>query len=483
MYLYNSATHKKEEFKTHTPGHVEMYTCGPTVYHFAHIGNLRSYIMEDVLEKYLRYAGYDVNRVMNITDVGHLTSDADEGEDKMLKGAKREHKTVMEIAKFYTDAFFSDCAKLNIKTPDVVEPATNCIDDYIRIISKLMDTGYAYFAGGNVYFDTSKLEKYYVFNDFNEEDLAVGVREGVEEDSNKRNKNDFVLWFTKSKFEDQALKWDSPWGVGYPGWHIECSGISMKHLGEDLDIHCGGIDNAFPHHTNEIAQSEAYLGHKWCNYWMHVLHLNTNDGKMSKSKGEFLTVSLLEEKGYDPLAYRLFCLQSHYRKSLVFSWENLDNAQVAYNKLVAKVAALKPGDGDVDNEALSALRQKFTAALDNDLNSSLAVTALYDVLKAKTNDAPKLAAIADFDKVLSLDLIAKADKKREELKKQAVTAGQFTIVSESGESDPQVEALIQARQDAKKAKNFAEADRIRDELKANGIELTDIPHGAKWKRI
>ena len=420
---------------------------------------------------------------MNITDVGHLTSDADEGEDKMLKGAKREHKTVMEIARFYTDAFFSDCAKLNIKTPDVVEPATNCIDDYIRIISKLMDTGYAYFAGGNVYFDTSKLEKYYVFNDFNEEDLAVGVREGVEEDSNKRNKNDFVLWFTKSKFEDQALKWDSPWGVGYPGWHIECSGISMKHLGEDLDIHCGGIDNAFPHHTNEIAQSEAYLGHKWCNYWMHVLHLNTNSGKMSKSKGEFLTVSLLEEKGYDPLAYRLFCLQSHYRKSLVFSWENLDNAQVAYNKLVAKVAALKPGDGDVDNEALSALRQKFTDALDNDLNSSLAVTALYDVLKAKTNDATKLAAIADFDKVLSLDLIAKADKKREELKKQAVAAGQFTIVSESGESDPQVEALIQARQDAKKAKNFAEADRIRDQLKASGIELTDIPHGAKWKRI
>ena len=483
MKLYNSATRTKEEFVPNHPDIVKMYTCGPTVYHFAHIGNLRSYIMEDVLEKYLRYAGYDVNRVMNITDVGHLTSDADEGEDKMLKGAKREHKTVMEIAQFYTDAFFEDCRKLNIKRPDIVQPATGLIDDYIKIITKLLDTGYAYQAGGNIYFDTSKLERYYIFNDHNEEDLAVGVREGVEEDTNKRNKNDFVLWFTKSKFEDQALKWDSPWGVGYPGWHIECSGISMKHLGEDLDIHCGGIDNAFPHHTNEIAQSEAYLGHKWCNYWMHVLHLNTNDGKMSKSKGEFLTVSLLEEKGYDPLAYRLFCLQSHYRKSLVFSWENLDNAQVAYNKLIAKVAALKPGDGDVDNEALSALRQKFTAALDNDLNSSLAVTALYDVLKAKTNDETKLAAIADFDKVLSLDLIAKADKKREELKKQAVTAGQFTIVSESGESDPQVEALIQARQDAKKAKNFAEADRIRDELKAAGIELTDIPHGAKWKRI
>ena len=483
MKLYNSLTRTREDFVPNHPDIVKMYTCGPTVYHFAHIGNLRSYIMEDILDRYLRYSGYNLKRVMNITDVGHLTSDADEGEDKMLKGAKREHKTVMEIAQFYTDAFFSDCEKLGIRTPDVVEPATHCIDEYIKIISKLMDTGYAYFAGGNVYFDTSKLERYYVFNDFNAEDLDVGVREGVEEDTNKHNKNDFVLWFTKSKFEDQALKWDSPWGVGYPGWHIECSGISMKHLGEDLDIHCGGIDNAFPHHTNEIAQSESYLGHKWCNYWMHVLHLNTNSGKMSKSSGEFLTVSLLEEKGYDPRAYRLFCLQSHYRKSLVFTWENLDNAQLAYNKLVARIAALKPDDGAIDAEAIDALKAKFTAALDNDLNTSLAVTALYDVLKAKTNDATKLAAIADFDRVLSLDLIAKADKKREELKKQTVTAGDFTIVSESDETDAEVEAMIQKRQDAKKSKNFAEADRIRDELKAQGIELTDIPHGVKWKRI
>ena len=483
MYLYNSASHKKELFVPNHPDIVKMYTCGPTVYHFAHIGNLRSYIMEDVLEKYLRYAGYNVKRVMNITDVGHLTSDADEGEDKMLKGARREHKTVMEIAQYYTDAFFSECAKLNIKTPDVVEPATNCIDEYIKIISKLMDTGYAYFAGGNVYFDTSKLENYYVFNDFNAEDLDVGVREGVEEDTNKRSKNDFVLWFTKSKFEDQALKWDSPWGVGYPGWHIECSGISMKHLGEDLDIHCGGIDNAFPHHTNEIAQSEAYLGHKWCNYWMHVLHLNTTNGKMSKSKGEFLTVSLLEEKGYDPLAYRLFCLQSHYRKSLVFSWENLDNAQVSYNKLIAKIAALKPGDGEVDQAVVEQLRQKFKAGLDNDLNTSLAVTALYDVLKAKTNEETKLYALGDFDKVLGLSLLKKANVEREKLKKQAVTAGEFTIISESGEADAEVEAKIRARQDAKKAKNFAEADRIRDELKAAGVEVTDIPHGARWKRI
>ena len=470
MKLYNSATRTKEEFVPNHPDIVKMYTCGPTVYHYAHIGNLRSYIMEDILEKYLRYLGYNVKRVMNITDVGHLSSDADTGEDKMLKGARREHKTVMEIAKFYTDAFFDDCAKLNIKTPDVVEPATNCIDEYIKIISRLMDTGYAYFAGGNVYFDTSKLEKYYVFNDFDADDLDVGVREGVEEDTNKRNKNDFVLWFTKSKFEDQALKWDSPWGVGYPGWHIECSGISMKHLGEDLDIHCGGIDNAFPHHTNEIAQSESYLGHKWCNYWMHVHHLNTTSGKMSKSSGEFLTVSLLQEKGYDPLAYRFCCLQSPYRKNLVFSWENLDNAESAYEKLIARIAALKPGDGEVDEAVLAELKGRFTEALDNDLNTSLAVTALYDALKAKANDATKLAAVADFDRVLSLGLIGKADGLRQK------------NAEPEEEHDERIEGLLAERAAAKKAKNYAEADRIRDMLAAEGITIIDTPQGAKWKR-
>ncbi len=484
MYLYNSATHKKEEFKTHTPGHVEMYTCGPTVYHFAHIGNLRSYIMEDVLEKYLRYAGYDVNRVMNITDVGHLTSDADEGEDKMLKGARREHKTVMEIAQYYTDAFFSDCQKLNIKRPDVVQPATGLIDDYIKIISRLLEKGYAYVAGGNVYFDTSKLEHYYIFNDHNEEDLVVGVREGVEEDTNKRNRNDFVLWFTKSKFEDQALKWDSPWGVGYPGWHIECSGISMKYNGEYLDLHCGGVDNAFPHHTNEIAQSESYLGHPWCLQWCHVAHLNTSHGKMSKSKGEFLTVSLLEEKGYDPLAYRFFCLQSHYRKSLVFTWENLDNAVAAYNKLIAKIANIKD-EGGVDEAVRSEYRAKFMKEMDNDLNTAMGVTALYDVLKAKTTGATKLAIIGDYDTVLSLDLLKKAEAERETKEKAAAqqSTGGFTVVSEDGTADEGIENLIRQRAEAKKAKNFTEADRIRDELKAQGVEVTDMPGGAKWKRV
>lgn len=466
MKLYNTLTRKKDDFIPRFEGKVSMYTCGPTVYHYAHIGNLRSYIMEDVLEKYFRYVGYDVKRVMNITDVGHLTSDGDTGDDKMLKGAKREHKSVMEIAEFYTKAFFEDCKKLRIKTPDVVMPATSCIDEFIRVIGVLIDKGYAYTAGGNVYFDTSKLEKYYVFNDFKEEDLAVGVREGVEEDSNKRNKADFALWFTKSKFDDQELKWESPWGVGYPGWHIECSCISMKNLGEYLDIHCGGIDNAFPHHTNEIAQSEAYLGHEWCNYWFHVHHLNTEGGKMSKSKGEFLTVSLLEEKGYDPLVYRFFCLQSHYRKSLVFSWENLDNAKLAYEKLAAKIAGILDGSGDIDAEKSAELKKKFTDAMDNDLNTALAVTAVYDVLKADISNAAKLALIKDFDTVLSLGLVEAAEK--------------ASAKADTEEALPEeVAALAEQRKAARKEKNFALADELRDKITALGYVITETREGTK----
>lgn len=483
MKLYNSLSHRKEEFISNEPGKVKMYTCGPTVYHFAHIGNLRSYIMEDVLEKYLRYSGYDVTRVMNITDVGHLSSDADTGEDKMLKGARREHKTVMEIAQYYTDAFFSDCAKLNIKTPDVVQPATGCIDEFIKVISHLLETGYAYSAGGNIYFDTSKLDHYYVFQDFDQEDLAVGVREDVEADTNKHNKADFVLWFTKSKFEDQALKWDSPWGVGYPGWHIECSCISMKYLGEYLDIHCGGIDNAFPHHTNEIAQSEAYLGHKWCNYWFHVRHLNTSSGKMSKSSGKFLTVSLLEEKGYDPLVYRFFCLQSHYRKELLFSYENLDNAAKAYKKLIDRVAALDPEDkSKIDENASKVLCEKFASVLDNDINTSLAVTVLYDVLKYSTNDNTKLTLLDKFDSVLGLGLISKAQDVRRAKANQSSTNTSIPNKDIVGEGDPEIDALVALRQKARTEKNWTEADRIRDELSAKGISIIDTKDGVRWTR-
>lgn len=299
MKLYNTLTRGIDEFIPYEEGKIKMYTCGPTVYHFAHIGNLRTYIMEDVLEKSFKFLGFKVDRVMNITDVGHLSSDADTGEDKMLKGAKRENKSVMDIAQFYTDAFFRDCKKLNIDKPSVVVPATSLIDSYIEMIKVLLDKGFAYKSGDNIYFDTSRLDDYYVLTNHSSDLLMTGVRDDVSLDENKRNKTDFVLWFTKSKFENQELKWDSPWGLGYPGWHIECSAIALKYLGEYLDIHCGGVDNIFPHHTNEIAQTESYVGHKWCKFWFHVEHLNDEDGKMSKSKGDFLTLSLLEEKGYN----------------------------------------------------------------------------------------------------------------------------------------------------------------------------------------
>ena len=468
MLLYNTLTRTRDELVPHEDGKIRMYTCGPTVYHFAHIGNLRTYMMEDVLEKALRYLGYDVTRAMNITDVGHLTSDADEGEDKMVKGAKREHKTVLEIAKQYTDAFFADCEKLHIKKPDVVVPATSEVSEFIRVIERLIETGYAYEAGGNIYFDTSKPKQYNVFHDFGEEDLEEGVREGVGVDSNKRNKTDFVLWFTKSKFEDQELKWESPFGLGYPGWHIECSCISMKYLGEYLDLHCGGVDNIFPHHTNEIAQSEAYLGHPWCGAWFHVAHLNTASGKMSKSKGEFLTLSLLESKGYDPRAYRFFCLQSHYRKSLVFTYENLDNAALAYAKLIEKIA--RTGDeGDYDEAGAAPYLAAFRAALENDLNTSLAVTALYDVLKSSLNGKTKRTLVAEFDRVLSLDLLSAAEKLNEK--------------SEAPSDDPrraEIERMIAARAEAKKRKDYAEADRIRAELSAMGVTLTDTKDGTTY---
>lgn len=468
LQMYNTLTKKVEQFIPNKDGKVAMYTCGPTVYHYAHIGNLRSYIMEDLLEKTLRYIGYDVKRVMNITDVGHLSSDADTGEDKMLKGAKREHKSVMEIAKFYTDAFFSDCGKLNIKTPDVVEPATNCIEDFIRVIESLLEKGYAYESGGNIYFDTSKLKEYYVFSNQSEKELLVGVRDDVDEDQNKRNKSDFVLWFTKSKFDDQELKWESPWGVGYPGWHIECSCISMKHLGEYMDIHCGGVDNIFPHHTNEVAQSEAYLGHKWCNYWFHVHHLNDKSGKMSKSKGDFLTVSLLESKDYDPIVYRLFCLQSHYRKPLEFSYENLDNMVAAYDKLVKKIGSLQK-DGEVDQAKFAEYREQFEAALCNDLNSSMAITVLYDMLKEDMSDATKYALAESFDEVLSLNLTTAHAAKEAD---NGVDA----------ELESYILAKIEERKAAKKEKDFAKADAIRSELLEKGIVLEDTREGVKWKK-
>lgn len=464
MKLYNTLTRQVEEFIPHEEVVVRMYTCGPTVYHFAHIGNLRTYIFEDILEKGLRYLGYDVKRVMNITDVGHLTSDGDTGEDKMAKGAAREGKTVYEIAKFYTDAFFDDCNKLNIRKPSIVEPASHHINTYIKMITKMLEDGYAYIANGNVYFDISKAKDYYQLSGKNPADLMIGVRDTVEEDKSKKNPADFVLWFTDSKFGNQDMRWDSPWGLGYPGWHIECSGISGKYLGEYLDIHCGGVDNVFPHHTNEIAQSEAYFGHKWCNYWVHGEHLNDKSGKMSKSKGEFLTVSLLQEKGYHPLSYRYFCLGSHYRKVLEFSYEALEQAETAYKKLKNLISKLDRTP-DLHEDKIDYYQDKFKEAISNDLNTSSMLTLVYDVLKDdELTDFTKLYLIDDFDKVLSLNLIEEEQEVDSEL-------------------DSYILEKIEERNQAKKDKNYELADSIRDELLNQGIRLVDSREGTTYEKI
>ena len=461
MRIYNTLSKKIDEFIPWNKDKVTMYTCGPTVYHDQHIGNMRNYIGHDILEKTLRYLGYNVIRCMNITDVGHLSSDSDTGEDKMVKSAKEQHKGVLEIAKYYTDIFFDDFKKLNIKRPDIVSPATENIDEYIKIITKLIDTGYAYLAGGNVYFDTSKLDNYYVLTNQETEDLIGGVRDTVEVDTNKKNKADFVLWFTKSKFDDQDLKWESPWGLGYPGWHIECSGISLKYLGEHLDIHGGGVDNIFPHHTNEIAQSESYLGHKWCNYWFHNEHLMDASGKMSKSKGATLTVSVLEEKGYNPLSFRFLCLQSHFRKQLVFSYESLDTAENAYKKLLNKIKTIKKDDSEVSKKDFDKYNNEFKKALEDNLNTSNALTVLYDVLKSDINNNTKLALIESFDKVLSLDLLKEDDI--------------------DSELDKYVKEMIEKRKEAKANKDFALADSIRDELISKGIVLKDTREGTTYE--
>ncbi|MDY6072187.1 MAG: cysteine--tRNA ligase [Bacilli bacterium] len=461
LKIYNTLSHSEEEFIPWNGKVVNMYTCGPTVYHFAHIGNLRTYIMEDILERTLRYLGYNVKRCMNITDVGHLSSDSDTGNDKMVTAAQKEHKTVLEIAKYYTDIFFEDFKKLNIIKPEIVSPATENIDEYIKIIQKLLDTGYAYEAGGNVYFDTSKLKQYYVLTNHTEEELLDGVRDTVEVDNNKKNKADFVLWFTKSKFDSQDLKWESPFGLGYPGWHIECSGISIKYLGEQLDIHCGGVDNIFPHHTNEIAQSESFLSHPWCKYWFHVEHLNDESGKMSKSKGKTLTVDTLIENGYDPLSYRFLCLQSHYRKQLTFSYSSLDGAENAYKKLKNRVLSLSK-EGEVDTEAFNTYKNNFVSYLEDDINTANAISVIYDVLKANTNDLTKYELIKDFDKVLGLELTTE-------------TNNTIQVDIEF------INSKIEERNEAKKNKNYELADQIRNELLEMGIILKDTREGTTFE--
>lgn len=462
MKIYNTLTKRIEEFKPITEGQVLMYTCGPTVYYFAHIGNLRTYIFEDTLQKTLEYIGYHVKRAMNITDVGHMSGDSDNGEDKMLLASNKEGKSVNEIATFYTEAFKKDCTRLNIKWPGIVEKASDHIDYYIFMIERLLEKGFAYISAGNVYFDVSKMPHYYQLSGKNQNELLVGVRDTVEEDKNKHHPADFGLWFTSSKFSNQLMQWDSPWGRGYPGWHIECSGLACQFLGERIDIHCGGVDNIFPHHTNEIAQSEAYLGHKWCNYWFHNEHLLDETGKMSKSTGAILTVSLLKEKGYDPLAFRFMCLNSHYRKQLVFSYDALDQALTTLKKLRNRISSITE-DGSIQEDVISTYREKFIQELSDDLNTANALSVLYEVLKDEIlSGSSKIFLIREFDQVLSLDLIQE---------KKTVSNEDYILEQ------------IEKRATAKKNKDFSLADSIRDDLLKQGIRLIDSRKGTTYEVI
>lgn len=460
MRFFNTLTKKIEEFIPNEKGKISMYTCGPTVYHYAHIGNIRTYVLEDLFEKTFRYIGYDVKRVMNITDVGHLQSDGDTGEDKMSIAAKREKKTSHEIAEYYTNAFFEDCELINIKRPDVVSKATDNIESYIKMIEKLLKEEKAYISNGNIYFDTSKDETYYELSGRNADELMVAVREDIEEDNDKKNPFDFGLWFTNSKFSNQELQWDSPWGRGYPGWHIECSAIAIKNLGEHLDIHMGAEDAIFPHHTNEIAQSEAYLGHKWCNYWVHLSFLNVNNTKMSKSKGDILRVVDLKNKGYDPLSYRYFILNTYYHKQVNFSFDALDSAEVALKKLRNKIKQLKDTES-VDNNIFKDWDHKFKSYIEDDLNTANAMTLLYDLLKSDVDDSTKLALIQSWDKVFSLDLIQE----------------------DCDELNYEIIKKIEERNLAKKNKDFAKADMIRDELLKQGIKLIDGREGTTFEYV
>jgi cysteinyl-tRNA synthetase len=473
LRLYNTLGRELQEFIPIEPGKVGMYGCGPTVYNYAHIGNLRAYVFDDTVVRSLRFLGYEVRHVMNITDVGHLTGDdAETGEDKMVKSAQERGKTVLEVAAFYTEAFFKDSDRLNILRPTIVCKATEHIDDMIALIRRIEARGYTYQAGGNLYFDVAKFPKYGELALLNLDELKAGAR--IEVDRNKRNPADFALWFTKSKFENQAMIWDSPWGRGYPGWHIECSAMSMKYLGEQFDIHAGGIDHIPVHHTNEIAQSEAATGGKWVNYWLHNEFLITSSGKMAKSKGGFLTLQVLVDAGYEPLDYRYFLLGGHYRSQLQFSYEALDSAKASRKSLVERVIALKDKAGNAAHGSAedpisraSSYVEAFTGHLCQDLATPRALAELWGLVRdTEVPPAEALAAAYKMDGVLGLGL--SESRHLREPAVDPVLAGEF-------------DRLVAERGAAKKAKDWVHADAIRAELKSKGVLLEDGPAGTTWR--
>ncbi len=513
LKLYNTMGRKMEEFKPITAGYCGFYGCGPTVYNYAHIGNLRAYVFLDVLDKTLQLLGYKIKHVMNITDVGHLTGDSDEGEDKMKKTAAERHQSVLEVAKFYTDAFISDIDALNIRHPDVICKATEHIAEMIDLIKQIEANGHTYMAGGNLYFDISTYDDYGKLANLNLEELKAGAgkRKVVVVDENKRNPGDFVLWFTKSKFEDQAMTWDSPWGRGYPGWHIECSAMSMKYLGKHFDIHTGGIDHVPVHHTNEIAQSEGSFDEAerakgpWVNYWLHNEFLILEGGKMSKSSGHFITLQTslpaekgfsLKDKGFSPLDYRFFLLGGHYRKQLVFSLEALESAKsgrAALNSRVAKLISKANADENLGltkenfesvlakNDYKGENFEKFCAGLENDLATPVAMASLQKESNGKGNvkASDALAAIFKMDEVLSLDVIKNAFEVLEQQQKENDSS--IDLHADDPEAD-EINALVMERTEAKKNKDFARADEIRNLLDSRGVLIVDTPNGPTWKR-
>ncbi len=459
MRLYNTMTRQKEELVPITEGHIGMYCCGPTVYQFAHIGNMRTYIFMDILRRAIHHNGYTLTHVMNITDVGHLVSDADDGEDKLEKSAKSQNKTPWEIAEYYTGVFMRDIAELNVARPELTPKATEHIPEMIEFVRGLIANGYGYETSDGIYFDVQKLPDYGKLSRANLEDQIAGAR--VEVNLEKRHPADFALW--KKAPPEHIMQWESPWGMGFPGWHIECSVMSRKYLGDKFDIHTGGVDHIPVHHENEIAQSEGYLGHSAVNFWVHGEFMMVDGGKMSKSLGNVYTVEELKARGYSPLHFRYLCLNAHYRNKLNFTWEGMDAAKTSYERLAAAVHAHK-GAGDVGEAALEDYKKQFFDAVDDDLNVPKALGILWNMVRSLEKSDEIYTLALEFDKILGLSLdIPPSD-------------------GDAGEIDAEVEALIEKRQAARKAKDFAESDRIRDELKAMGILLEDTKDGVKWKR-
>ena len=469
MKIYNTLTRKKEEFKEIEKGKVKMYCCGPTVYNYQHIGNLRTYIFEDVLKRILLHNGLKVKHVINITDVGHLTSDADEGEDKMMKaiireGLKPTKEAMLKLAEKYTEVFKEDLEKLNVLSPDIWPKATEHVDEMIKIIQTLVKKGYGYGTSKAIYFDISKYKDYTKLARFNLEQLEAGAR--IEPDPEKHNPLDFALWFKAvEKHSNHLMQWNSPWGKGFPGWHIECSAMSMKHLGESFDIHCGGIDHIPVHHTNEIAQSECATGKKWVKYWIHGDFLVLKDGKMSKSKGEFLTLHVLLDKGYDALDYRYFCLGAHYRSQLNFSYEGMDGAKNTLNKLREKIIEFKENKCSFPDVRLEKkYLDEFNKKINDDMNMPEALAITWAVMKdKKLGNDEKLKLLLTFDKILGLGMVKFKRKK-------------LNVPSE-------ILSLLAKREEARKNKNWIYADKYRDDIKSKGYVIADTSKGPVLQKV